>query len=884
MTTRLLRAAMKLVPREWRGAVAHDLDEEPTSDARRAGRAVAIGARLRLARAADILAHPRANLRVTPMRDFTRDIRFAVRSAMRRPAYSLTVIATLAIGIGANTAIFSLFNWVLFRPIPGAARPSELVTILFQNSGRQAYFWVSYRDYADLRDGVPAFASVAASAPRTVDVALPGRDAERTDTEIVSTNYFAMFGVRVAPGRDFRSEEERPSPSTPPAIISYAMWKRRFDKSPAAIGQTLTVNGHAFTIVGIAPRTFQGRSLIVATDVWVPVGAHPQMMPNVRTDVLSDRRSIMLGDAFGRLRPGATLAIAQEQAAAVANNTPGYARRQPGARRSIGPVLYEGIGQTDFVRTRLTTIFRLVMGAVGLLLLVACANAANLLLARSLGRRREIAVCQAIGAGRLRIVRQQLAEGLVLAAGAGLAGLALAAGLTALFDGMRVVSFLPAISGVTPDVRVVLFTIAVSIATGCLFALVPALTSSRIDLTASLKNGPTMARGGARVIRGAFTAAQVAISIVLVVCAGLFVRTLDNIRALDLGIRPDGVVSFSADPTQQGYSADRARQHLTAVLERLRGTPGIDAASFSWTTPLLNMRNETRFSVPGSATVLNAASNTVSRGYFDTMGIPMLAGRDFTDAESLPAAAESSVAIVSESLARLVSPDGRAVGSRLLLDPGEGQRDVEIIGVVGDVRGRPLTNAPEPWLYRAAGRSTWGVVHVRSAGPLSETVATIRRVGREIAPALPPYDIEPLSASVDRVLTEERLLARVSVVFAAVAALLAAVGIYGMMACAVGERMREFGIRLALGARSVRLLGLVLRSAVTVTAMGLAAGVAVAAAATRLLESRLYGVARLDPSTIAAGCAFLVTIALLASALPALRASRVDPVKSLRVE
>ena len=886
---RIFSAALRIVPRDWRDGVERDLLDEPGVPWLLAARAAAIGIRLRLARTRDALgvASLRGGIerhgRITVMRDFTRDLRFAVRGALRRPTYSLAVIATLAIGIGANTAIFSVFNWVLFRPIPGAARPSELVTILFQAENRRAQFFVSYLDIADLRDGMPGVSSLAASTPMTLDVAVPGElDPERLDAEIVTSNYFAMFGVTPAPGRDFRVDEERPTAAAPPAIISRALWKRRFDASPGAVGQPLTINGHAFTIAGVAPAGFQGRSLVIATDLWIPIGAHPQVLPNQGATLLTSRSNTLFGDAFGRLRPGTTAAIAQQQATAVAEATAGFARRTSTSRNTIGPVVYEGIGPSMYVRERLSTIFRLVMGAVGLLLLLACANAANLLLARSLGRRREIAVCQAIGASRLRIVRQQLAEGLVLAGAAGALGLALAIGLTALFDGMRLVSILPAVKGVSLDVRVVVFTTVVSLATGLLFSIVPAFASSRVDLTASLKDGLTASRGGRGALRSGLATVQIAISLVLLVCAGLFARTLANIRALDLGIAPEGIVSFSANPPRQGYTRERAARYFRDVLDQLRDAPGTSGAAYSWTTPFLPMRTDARFRVPGDATSHSAANPSVSRGYFGTMGIPILAGRDFSEAEVAPGAPRD-VVLVSRGLARTLRPDGDVLGSRLILEYPKGHQ-VEIIGVTGDVRGRPLTEDPEPYLYMPATEPTWGVVHVRTSLGLADAVALIRRIARDLDPALPPYDIEPFIASVDRALAEQRLLAKLSAVFAFVAAMLAGVGIYGMMACAVGERTREFGIRLALGARASMLLGLVLRSALTVTGIGLAVGMAAAMASARVLESRLYGVTRYDPVSAAAACAALLLVALLASALPALRATRVDPVRSLRSE
>jgi predicted permease len=880
----LLRAALALVPEDWRAAVARDLEEDTSlSTVGAAAHAVAIGVRLRVARGRDRFTRPSPG-RITIMREFTRDLTFAIRSAVRRPGYALAIVATLAIGIGANTAIYSVFNWVLFRPIPGASSPSELITILFQRDDRRARFFVSYRDVADLRDGMPALSELAASTPLGLDLAVPGGgDPERTEAEIVTANYFRMFGVAPAPGRDFRPDEERPITGTPPAIISRSLWKRRFDASPAAIGQTLVVNGHSFLVAGVAPSAFQGRSHIVSTDLWVPIGAHQLVVPNMGATLLSSRGQTFFGDAFGRLRPGQTVTIAQQQATAVADATPGFARRDPkGSRRPIGPIVYEGIGQDMYVRERLTTMFRLVMGAVGLVLLLACANAANLLLARAVGRRREIAVCQAIGASRFRIIRQQLAEGLVLAVAAGGAGLALAIFLTSLFDGMRLISYLPAVRGVYPDVRVVVFTTLISVATGLVFALAPAIATSRTDLASSLKDGLTMSRGGRSGLRSILAVVQVAVSIVLLICAGLFARTLSNLRAIDLGLEPAGVVSFSANPPRQGYSTERAKQYFVDIVERLRATPGIASVAYSWTTPYLPNRSDAAFKVEGGSMALHAASNSVSTGFFQTLRIPIVAGRDFTEAD-WRAGGNATVAIASTRLARELVPNGSAVGTRLVMDYPKGQV-IEIVGIAGDVRGRPLSDEPEPQIYFPAGDATWGVVHVRTADASVNAAATIRAVARDMNPQLPPYDVEPFAATIDRVLTEQRVLARLGSVFAAVGALLAAIGIYGMMACAVGERMREFGIRLALGARAGLILRLVLRNAIAVTAAGLVLGLAASWVATRGLQTRLYGLSRHDPLTVTFACVALLIVAVAASALPAWRASQADPVKSLRVD
>jgi predicted permease len=888
----LERIALRAVPAEWRPAIAHDLDEErptlrsPLAFSIHAARA---GVRLRLARTRDIIMKQHATPR--PPRsfafaDFTRDLRLALRSMARRPLFSAGVIATLAIGIGANTAIYSVFNWVLFRPFPGAAAPAELVTVLFQRSSRQGgRYFVAYRDYADLRDGVPAFSSLAASSPAKVDVTPPGAtDSERMDAELVSANYFATFGAVPAPGRDFESSEEQLVGVGTPAIISRQLWRDRFNSSPAALGQTLKVGGHPVTIVGVAPAGFQGRSMIAATDLWLPIGAQLLIRPRTQ-ELFTNRQSTMFSDAIGRLRSGATLEEAQAQATTIAETTEGFARRTPRVKNQVGPILYAGVGHDRSVVDRLTAIFKLVMGAVALLLLLACANAANLLLARSLARRRELAVCRAIGASRFRIVRQQLAEGLVLSLAAGAGGLLLAFGLVRLFDGMRLISFLPVVEGVVIDKRVIAFTTLASILTGLLFSIAPAVASSGIDLNASLKDGLTSSRGSRARMRSGLALAQVAISMLLLISAGLFVRTLVNLRGLDVGMKTDGVVSFSVDPSA-GYTRDRSQQYLREMLERVRTIAGVRHAAFSWNTPFLPMRMDLSYSRPGSDAKHTAAAIPASRGYFETLGIPMLAGRDFSDEESFVTGRPQWVAIVSEGLARTVWPDGSPVGARIVLDYPKG-REVEVIGVVGNVRGSSMIRAPEPYVYVPAGQdfqATWGSLHVRSDLDLAQLASTIRSAAREVDPNVQPYDIEPFNASIDRALTEQRLFARLSSVFAIVSAILAAIGIYGIMACSVGERMREFGIRLALGARAGLLVRSVLTRAAWLTALGLSVGAGAATLATRTLEARLYGVERFDPATIALAGFGLLVVALLAGLQPALRAARADPAASLKAE
>ena len=888
----LVSIALRAVPREWRDDVARDLAEERFAHGaglRVVLHTLAIGARLRLARFMDrrrsVPTNRRTLKRSFPMQGLVRDVRMAFRGAVRRPAYSMAIIATLAIGIGANTAIYSMFNWILFRPLPGVQHPADLVTIKFQIPTSEGSYFISFRDYAELRGVMTQSVSgIAAAVPMDMQMAA-GASTTTVSTEVVASNYFDVLRVHPAMGRAFTPGEEAVGgPAS--VIISTGLWRRLFDADRGAIGKTLTLNGRTFTIVGVAPASFQGRSIVTSTDAWLPISSYATLLPSADAKLFLDRRQTFLIEAFARLRDGVAIGVAQAEATAAMTALPDFANRskRTGPRAAMGPVLYPGLGHDRFVLERLGPVFWLLMGAVGLLLLLACANAANLLLARAAARGREISVCQAIGASRLQIVRQQIVEGLLLSLGAGLAGLGLAYWLTWLFDGMRVVAFLPAISGVSVDWRVATFALVVSLLTGMIFSTAPAVISSRVDLLPALKDGVTITRGGKRRLRGSLVAVQVTVSVLLMFGAGLFLRTLQNIRSLDLGMQPDAVVSFGIQPSRFGMSADRSSAYIRDLLERLRHTPGITNAAFTWTTSFSSNRDEGSYArMDAAALEASAAETAVSPGFFETLGMSRIAGRDFTPADLRGESASSGVVIISRSLADTLFPEGGALGSRLRVQHPEGKL-VEVVGIVADVRGRAVTQAPEPWAYTPALNPTWGTIQVRSELPAAQVIATIRDVARALDPLVAPHDIETFGTAVDRAISEQRLFARVSSVFAAVAAVLAGIGIYSMLAGAVAERRKEFGIRLALGASARGVIGLVMRSSVVIAAVGLGLGLAGVVALGRLLESRLYGVSRFDPLSMGLAAVAIFALSIIASVLPAIRAARIDPVRSLRVE
>ena len=891
MTRALEKVVLCIVPRPWRDAVARDLAEERPASAGivwLALRAAEIGGRLRLARACDTVTTFQRPAWRSPMNDLPRDLSFALRSALRQPAYTLAVVATLAVGIGANTAIYSVFNWILFRPLPGVVTPDQLVTIRFQTATFRGMYFVPYPDYTYLREHLTSLSGLAVANPLAVHFSdQPGADGRRVDAEMVTPNYFDVMGATPIVGRGFLPADERTIESALPAVISHSLWRRQFNGDAGITGRPIWIDGHVFTIVGVAPPGFQGRSLLTRADVWVPVGAHRALLPHYLPDALTSRRGTFLGDAIGRLRPAVSLEAAQSEATAVAESSTEFATRAGRQKSSIRPFLFAGVGHDSVVRERMTAIFTLLMGAVALVLLLACANAGNLLLARTASRRREIAVRQAIGASRLRVIRQQLAEGLVLALAAGVAGLGLAQLLTSLFSGMRVLTFLPPIDGVQPDIRVALFTLGAALLTAGLFATIPAIAGSRVDLLPALKDGATTTRTGRPLLRAGLVVVQITVSLVLLAAAGLFIRTLHNLRSLDLGITIDHAAAFVVDPSRLGHEPQRAQQVLREVATRISAAPGIDGAALTWSAPFSNRRSEMAFATrEAPETWHDAGSSAISPGFFAVMGIPIVAGRDFTEAEFGRLNTTSGVVIVSEGLAARIFPRGGALGSRLRLNYPE-KMEVEVVGIVGDVRGRPVTDDPEPFAYEPGGQRwpmTWGSVVARSSLPASQMGSTARDVMRSVDARFTPPAVEPFAALFEQSLAEQRLFTRVSVVFGAVAAVLAGIGIYAMMAGAVAERRREFGIRLALGATAARLQRQVLRGATLLGFIGIVAGLGASVAARRVLESRLFGVTPLDPLTLAVTAVSILLLCGIASLVPALKAGRVDPVRSLRVE
>jgi putative ABC transport system permease protein len=811
------------------------------------------------------------------------DLRYGVRMLLKNPGFTTIAVLTLSLGIGANTAIFTLLDKVLIRTLP-VERPDQLVTFVEDAGGAPAIF--SYPLYAELRDRNDVFSGVVAYDQKPFSLS-DGNQSERVIGQIVSGNYFAVLGVRPALGRFFLPEEDRTPGTHPVIVISHGLWQRRFGGDPAVIGKTVSLSNYRYTVVGVAPSEFTGTTRGAVNDVYVPIMM--EVRPGSGRSGFLDNRNAGWLQLIGRLKPN----VSREQAQAAlatpvedANKTfPGNPDKAAGQMGDPNKVfLMDGSrGHTDLVKD-LSLPLKLMMGVVGFVLLIACANVANLLLARASARRKEMAVRLAIGASRWRIVRQLLTESAILAALGGGAGLLIAywgAGLLLGFQ--QQTSVVPrAIDGslANLDGRALGFTLGLSLLTGIVFGLAPALQASKSDHVAALKEETPGLGGRARRLglRNLLVVTQVALSLVVLIGAGLCLKSLRALQAIDPGFEPAKVVTASFDLGQNGYNEARGRQFIAQLSERVAALPGVEAVSFArvvafsdfpWVGPLI---------IEGSRPQ-PVNTNAISPNYFHTLGAPLAQGREFTaqDAADAPL-----VVVVNEAAARRYWPGQEVVGKRII----RGRQVAEVVGVVRNSKEKGLTEDPRPALYLPLLQNYFPelTLHVRTATPSQSLLAAVRREVQSLDATLPVYNLQTLAQQKDGTLYTERLAAALLTLFGLLALSLAAVGIYGVLSYAVTERTREMGIRLALGANPRDLLRLIVGQGLTLTLIGLVIGVGAAFALTRLISKLLYGVSATDPLTFIVIPMLLAGVALLACWLPARRATRVDPLVALRYE
>jgi predicted permease len=816
-----------------------------------------------------------------------RDVRYALRVLSKSPGFTVAVTLSLALGIGANTAIFSLIDALLWRTVP--VRDPESLALLTHSAGGPFIGGFSYQQYRAMRHA-QADAQLAAWTAARLNVSIGGALEPTTDGQLVSGNYFQLLGVNAIAGRPIAAEDDGAINGEPVAMISYRYWKRRFGLDPGVIGRTIAISGTPFTIVGVTPPEFYGLEVGTAPDLFLPIAMQPTAMPDFEN--LLDRPIVYLTwlQVVTRVPPGRT---AQQ---VVAPLTPAFLQEVPKGTKPGGPAMPEeklgaepaatGISE---LRQRFSQPLIVLMGLVGMVLLIACANTASLLLARASARSGEFAVRLALGASRRRLIRQLLVESIVLSMFGGLFGILLAVGATRLLLVYMSAGGNPISLVLSPDLRVLGFTAAVSLLTGICFGLAPALRSTRVDLTPALKPVGRLIRGG---LRGGkiLCVAQVALSLVLLIGAGLFVRSLEKLNDRDAGVDRDSVLIVRVEPRgsdQRNIPGTPARldRIYRDLLIRVASLPGVRSCSLAQFTPTTLRGNNIPVALPSGAEK-RALVPMVYPNYFATMEIALLAGRDF-DARDLAAGAPL-VAIVNETFARQAFGTDAAIGQQLR----RGDEVREIIGVAGDshytdVRGNTQPIVYQTFLQTRTGRGQMAL-YVRTAANAGAVIPLVRQAVQDIDRNLPLFEVRTLTQEMRTVLIQEELIAMLSTIFGALALLLACVGLYGLLAFSVVQRSAEMGLRMALGANRADVIWTVMRDALAVVAAGVLIGVPAAVVIARLASNRiaglLFGLQPTDPLTIGAATAALALIAALAGYVPARRASRVDPMVALRTE
>jgi predicted permease len=820
-----------------------------------------------------------------------RDVRYAARRLRKSPAFSAVAAVTLALGIGVNTAIFSAVNAIMLRPLP-VERPEELVLLAARHPGgmEPTFSYAAYRRI--LADGAHLVDPIAASTVRRDAITLDGAP-EPADLEWVSGNYFATLAVPAAIGRTLLPADDPFPPGERVAVLSDAYWTRRFGRDSAVVGRTFRLKATTFTIVGVAPRDFWGESAGETADIWMPLSAQPGAPP-----WLWSGHSTTWLRLLARRRPGVGLEQARAGLEPVyerIRNEIASGTDSPEFRRSVLEsrlVVSEGSRGASRVRDNFSKPLLVLMAIVGLVLLVVCANVASLMLARATARRREIAVSLALGAARWRVVRQGVAEAMVLAALGGLAGLLLAMWATSILEDL-VSGAMPISLDLAPDARVLAFAALTSCATAVLFGLLPAVRATRLDPLEALRSGGGTYRLAARIPLGrTLVVTQMAVSLVLLVAAGLFVRSLLNLRTIDPGFDPDRLVTLRIAPAGHPGSAEAARGVYSRLLERAEGVPGVVGASASFSGLLSRdaWRNAIKIEgrAPQPGVTLRTFVNAVTPRYFDVVRIAMLRGRGFTDGDRADA---SKVAIVNETFARQFFGEPDAVRRRVGLcssDPCDPSAAglMEIVGVAEDAKYGDLREERRPMLYLPAAQ--WeGLpreVQVRTAGDLSAVAATLYR---ELASADRRLAIVAMIEARDRVeasMASEIMTAKLAAAFGLLALALASIGLYGLIAYVTTGRSGEIGIRMALGAGKGDIRRLVLGDTVRLVALGAAIGIPAALGGARLLSSLLYQVQPADAIALFVAITTLCCAAFAAAYLPARRAMAVDPSHALRAE
>ena len=825
---------------------------------------------------------PSGNLAV----DFLRDVRYGFRSMVKAPAFSFFAVLTLALGIGATTTVFTLVNTLLLHPLP-VHDPSRLecvYTTEVKGHGQSGNLLpTSYLNLKDYQARNSAFSGVGGFSPPLVTTLSEGTATERFFGQLVTSDYFETLGIAPVRGRFFRRGETSTPGSAPVAVLSYNAWKIRFDRAPDIVGKTLAINGIRFTVIGVAPPGFLGISAVFGPDVWLPATMARQVLPPALQDILTDRGKPFF-EAVARLKPGVSRRQAEADLQTIASSLrQQYPDENAGRTVSVEPVTTALFSTTGGERgVALASGVLLVI--VGLVLLIACSNVANLLIARAVGRRQEIAVRLAIGANRWRLFRQLLTESVVLGVLGGIGGLAIG------YEGCRFLwSFRPAEVArnmVDPriDPTVFLFALALALATSFIFGVAPSLRASRTDLVGGLKEEAHLAAASGRSGRfqKVLLTGQVALSLVLLIAASLFLRAVERAYSIDPGFDVKNLAVFMMNPEQVGYGAVRLDEFHREVRQHVAAMPGIAAVSWAsnlpfWSSPSRGVEKEGQ--AVRKAEALSAVTNTVDVDYFKVMGISLVQGRSFTDGDregSVP------VVIINEDLARRYWPQGDALGKHVHLIGDDTLR--QIVGIVKNSDYTTLGEAPQPCLFLPMRQNPGGNLnlYVRAADDPAAVLDEVQRAIKDLAPAVDVSDIRTGARLIDQILWPARIVLSLLGVFGLLALTLASVGLYGLLAYSVRSRQREIGVRMALGASRSAVLRLVLRQGMVLVAMGVAIGLALSLLIGRAFSRMLFGLSPADPLALMGASAVLLLVALLASYIPALAASRMEPMRALR--
>jgi putative ABC transport system permease protein len=834
------------------------------------------------------------------MENLLQDIRFGLRTLVKNPGFTIVAILTLALGIGSNAAIFSLTDQVLLRLLP-VERPSELVVLTSPgvNHGR---VWsdieggpsFSYPLYKDLRDRNEVFTGLLASFHVQVNVAGQGQS-QLAEGMLVSGNYFQVLGVQPFLGRVFSSQDETAPGANSVTVLSYGYWARHFGSDPNILNKPLTVNGNSYTVVGVARPGFTGVQVGLVPDVYIPITMKAQMTPN--WDGLNDRNNHWL-TMLGRLGPGISAPKAQAGLAPLyrtllEGDVPALKLsskdQQEFLNRKI--VLDTGAHGRPILQHDTKQPLLVLMAMVGLVLLIACANLAGLLIARGEGRQREIALRLALGAGRMRLVRQLMTESLLLALAGGAAGLALASWTLSV-----IVNSIPeneGASGLTAqlDYRVLIFACVVSLITGILFGLVPAMRATHTDLQSVLKDqGANVSGGKANVrVRKSLMVAQISLTAVLLAAAGLFAHSLLNLKIQDLGVHPDHVLEFSISPELNRYTPPQAISLADRIRKGIETLPGVRSVSASEIPMLADSNSSSNITVPGYNAQededMDVDQNWVGPNFLATMGIPLLNGREFSEAD---ASTSPKVAIINEAMARRFFAGRNPIGLYFGFGGGKDVKlDTEIVGIVRDSKNTDVKKATQPFIFLPYSQSPhFGntTFYVRTNQNPVALTASVRNLVQGFDSTLPVYGLKTLTAQVDEIIFTDRLVTVFSFCLGILASLLAAVGLYGVMAYVVARRTREIGIRMALGATQLNVAWMILREIIGMLAAGLCIGLVAAYGIGKIVESLLFGVKAGDPAVFIIAAGLLAAVALLAGWLPSRKAANVDPMVALRYE